>query len=239
MCCLTILSSAQVSAFTYEAGKNFSIEATYINGITAKDFKVEGKISKPLSPCTITPRCMLTDDATRTAGFLTVLTTSTTAGKVNDLLTNNTVLSLSQTSNIAFYEFAVKLLLKKDDRDTYGAYVDDITTLSPTWKSYMATTNILSGVVSYTENSVNKQVTIEITGLNSTQAGQVSDFVNLKTEPINMTSTDPCRTAACDKKTFKADAVIISGSQRTYVPVTIYVPTMKPVVCTPAVPPTN
>lgn len=231
MCCLSVSSTSNY--FPFEAGKIFTLHSSYGNILVNEDFTIEGHISLPLEPCTIPPRCFLTDDATRVSLFLNMLATANTTGKTHNLNTNNTDVSLEQTSNIDFYKHAVRAILRQDDRNVYG-FLEDVGTVNPRWNSYV-TGDLLYGVFKYTQNG-NKEKVIEVSGLPAPYSySQVVEFLNLRPKKIDMNSSDPCRNASCNKETFIADAIVINGGQRYVVPVTITAPGMNAVTCRPAV----
>lgn len=222
ICCMSVNKSVTGP----DAGKIISFEAAYYDAAlkTKVNFTIYGRFDLRLDTCTITPRCMVTDDSRRVSNFISMLATSN-ADKNSELFTNGTNTPLLGVSDIHddYYLDAVRALIKKDNDLVYGSYASDslLTTYHPAWNSIVVG-NVLQGTLTYKmEDNVTRQIVIELSGLQSTAYNQILEFSRV-------------RPFSGDATKFYVDGLITSGtkpSDNVYVPLTIQTPSLKPTVC--------
>jgi len=252
LCCLNVNTTGVTSYFPYKPGKVFTLQGYYVDNLLVQHtVTVEGTTDIPLAPCTFAPNCLLSDDASNVAAFLNTLALNNTAqdpDKQQNLISPS-ALDLSSSSIIGYYNGSVTNLLHKNNLSIPGEYVDDITSLSPSWQSTVSN-DTLSGVLTTTFIDSTVQISpgvyqsdlvntvIEISGLPSGYTySNVTMFRNLRVGTVS--STDICTSQPCQRTTFYADALVNTGTPGAapvIVPVQIYVPGLQPVVCTPVLP---
>ncbi len=239
LCCMTVPDS-YAGALSFEQGKSFVLKSSYLDINTDEvSFFMEGKSSIAISPCTIPPRCILSNDAKNVISLLNALILTDDQGKADDLTRSSVSLSSSERKD--YYNSAVFNVLKIN-----SSSVSDLSVLQPKWTGTVITdasnNKTLKGVFSTVQNSVTNNIAIDITGLLPTYRYEdVVSFVNLRQEsspPTNAT----CPYPACAMKTFVADAVLahpqIKGTY-LYVPVKVNVPALNPVACKYPIPASN
>ena len=239
-CCLTTNNSN---------GAVFTMQSSYIDPSTLKsvDFNLTGQFTLPLTPCFIPPRCLTTSDTKHVLFFMNTLVMggSEFNYKRPNLNTNGAVLNLldagvtdaSLKLNVPeFYTSSLRGMLNKDNPEVYNGYVENIVQFEPKWSSFIAG-GMLSGSLSYVENSNTYTIAIEISGL-PFPIENIKGFDNVRPLPLTPNATDVCN-GSCEKKHFLADAIIMNGATKTYQTVDVYVPSLRPVVCQPAVPASN
>lgn len=155
----------------------------------------------------------------------------------------------------SIYNNAIRTLIGKNDNTEPKIYLDDVLgvpLLSATWTSTLldgvlvgqfSIQNIPNDYLAPNESSI-LSYNISIASLNGNtpltaeQLAQFKRFLNVRTEPIDMTSNDndPCKTGNCIKTSFLADAFIPkneadSRTKDLYIPVRITIPSFRPVAC--------
>ena len=252
LCCLSVNTSGQTNYFPFKANKVFTLQGSYVdNALVQHSFIAEGTTSFPLAPCSFSPNCQLSSDASNAVAFLNTLSINNPSIDVNKQqnLISNSALNLANSSIKSYYNASVINLIRKNIVTLPGQYVVDISSLNPTWQSSVSN-DTLTGILTtmFTDSTVliaantykvdTVNTVIEITGLPlSYQYSNITLFNNLRPQVVS--SSDVCTTQPCQKTAFLADAIITSVQPTVIVPVTIFVPSLIPVVCTPALPPSN
>lgn len=225
-------------------GNLFTLEGTYFNilGFSREKFDVSGSFGYRLDTCTITPRCLATENSENVSSFLNMLII-TRDKKLNDLVTGSstTLGLLSPDPNNAsnpraasrqYYAGVVRSLINRDfDLEVFD-YLNSSTLLAynPRWNSVIANGGLtLDGVFTYTENSVNKQIPISITSPTLVSFSQILGFSRIR----------PFRG---DANKFIVDALISVGdlpSDNVYQEMVIETPSLVTTVCDFPIPPLN
>ena len=252
LCCLSVNTSGSTLFFPYKPNKVFTLQGAYsTGGLTQNTFVAEGTTSFPLALCTFSPNCQLSNDASNVVTFLNTLAIynpSIDPTKQQNLIATPSV-NLASSGIIDYYNSSVINLIGKNNTTLPGQYVESITSLNPSWQSSVSNDTLFGVLTTYFTDSTVKlssntykvdtiNTVIQITGLPlSYQYSSVSIFNNLR--PAVVSSSDICTTQPCQKTTFVADAIIANNQEQIILPVNITVPGLIPVVCTPALPPSN
>ncbi|MBY0424987.1 MAG: hypothetical protein K2Q22_05055, partial [Cytophagales bacterium] len=236
LCCLSVVGYVNPTNTTL--GQVFVMQSSYSDPLLGDiPFLVTGTVNLGLNPCSFPPKCQTTDDASRVAQFLNILTaTASGTNKTNDLVTASVDKTLSDASVLDFYQNAVRTLIKKDNYDVPGGYIQDMSTIPTTWNSQVSSDGTkLSGVFQYVLNGDTKAIVIDINNLPSGFSfSEIRQFFRIRPDK-NLPSNDPCRTSNCNKQKFLVDAVLYQGDSRFVKTVEIEVPSLNPVICRPPI----